>query len=464
MTLFSTSSGERFTRHPIRLLLACFTIAFLASCGPSGSSNETEGAQDPFPSTYEPAAPTDYLIRGGTILDGAGNLLPSGTVLVRGGRIAAIGEDIDPSGDLVVIDAAGKFVTPGIIDPHTHVGNATPPFFDEEIEVWDVNEKSSPFTASLRAETALRAQDPAYSRLRAAGVTTIQILPGSTNLFAGQGVVTRTLDAVSVQDIKFPGARRSLKMACGENPKYTYGEKGEFPTSRMGIVSGQRRTFERARAALDSGKVGSDLEPVVSLLQGELNLHIHCYTSDDMTVLLAMAEEFDFHITAFHHAAEAHKIADRLAERDVCAVVWSDWWGFKREIFDGVRANAAILEQAGVCVALHSDSSIIGQRLTIEAAKAMAGGRRAGIDIPPEIAIKWITSNPARMLGIAEDTGSLEPGKRADLVIWSGDPFSIYSLAELVLVDGVPVFDSRHGAPAHLSDFELGQPAQEALQ
>ncbi|MEQ9315020.1 MAG: amidohydrolase [Henriciella sp.] len=464
MTLFSTSSGQLSTRHRVRNLLAGFAIALLASCSPSGSSNETEDAQDPFPSTYEPASPTDYLIRGATILDGAGNLLPSATVLVRGGRIAAIGEDIEASDDLVVIDAAGKFVTPGIIDPHTHVGNATPPFFDEEIEVWDVNEKSSPFTASLRAETALRAQDPAYSRLRAAGVTTIQILPGSTNLFAGQGVVTRTLDAVSVQDIKFPGASRSLKMACGENPKYTYGEKGEFPTSRMGIESGQRRTFERASAAAASGKVRSDLEPIVSLLQGGLHLHIHCYSSDDMTVLLAMADEFDFHITAFHHAAEAYKIADRLAEKGVCAVVWSDWWGFKREIFDGVRANAAILEQAGVCVALHSDSSIIGQRLTIEAAKAMTAGRRAGIDIPPETAIKWITSNPARMLGIADETGSLEPGKRADLVIWSGDPFSIYSLADLVLVDGVPVFERRDGEPAHLSDFELGQPAQEALQ
>ncbi len=441
----------------VLLLSGCDEVA-------SGSDPLETGHTDPFPSTYMPPEGPDLFIKGAKIFDGAGNLYEKASILVRDGRIEALGTDLETPEDVELVDAAGKYVTPGIIDPHTHLGNAGPPFYEEKIDVWDVNETSGPYNQQLHAETAIRTQDPTFSRFREAGVTTAQVLPGSANLFGGQGVVIRTLDAVSVQEIKFPSAAPSLKMACGENPKYTYGEKDRFPTSRMGIVSGQRHVFRKAAQAMKSGEVAPHLKPIVDLLRGELRLHVHCYTSDDMAILLAMSQEFDFQITAFHHAAEAYKIADRLAAADVCAVVWADWWGFKMEIFDAVRANAAILEDAGACVALHSDSGITGQRLPIEASKAMAAGRRAGIDISPQEAIKWITSSPARMLGIDDQTGALEPGKRADLVIWSGDPFSIYTLSERVYIDGALVYDRAAGETYHTSDLELGQPALETVQ
>ena len=445
--------------------IAIWLAAAAFGCDAGDMYNEKNALNDPFPSTYIPPTPTDALIINAEIYDGAGKRFDGASILFRNGVIESMGQDIVAPEGVIVIDANNRVVTPGIIDPHTHLGNAVPPYFAEEIEVWDVNEVSGPFAANMRAESALRTQDPAFSRLRAAGVTTIQILPGSANLFGGHTVVVRTMDAATVKDIKYPTARVGLKMSCGENPKNTYGEDGEFPTSRMGVVAGQREAFDKARRAARSGRrADPQIEPLADLLRHDLRAHIHCYTSDDMAIFLDIAREFDFQITAFHHAAEAYKIADRLAEADVCAIVWADWWGFKMEIYDAVRANAAILEEAGACVALHSDSNITGQRLPIEVAKAIAAGKRAGIEIMPENAIKWITSNPARILGIEMETGTLEPGKKADIVLWSGDPFSIYSHADLVFADGAIIYDRSDPTRDHASDFELGQPVLETQQ
>ena len=198
-------------------------------------------------------------------------------------------------------------------------------------------------------------------------------------------------------------------------------------------------------------------ETLAGVLQGEILVHMHCYRADEMMTILDMAEEFGYRVSAFHHAVEAYKIAGELAEHGACGALWADWWGFKMEAYDGIRENIALVDQAGACAIVHSDSAIGIQRLNQEAAKAMTRGRRAGLDIPPERAIRWITSNAAKSLGIQEQTGTLAPGKMADVVIWNGDPFSVYAQADQVFVDGRLMYDRADPALQPVSDFELGQ-------
>jgi imidazolonepropionase-like amidohydrolase len=269
----------------------------------------------------------------------------------------------------------------------------------------------------------------------------------------------------------YPGAPFGMKMACGENPIHAYGDNGRFPVSRMGAVAGQREAWGEARHYLqewekyergDEGRPprpDAKLDTLAGVLHGDIRAHVHCYRADDMAQMLDMAREFGFRITAFHHATEGYKIPELLQRDQVCAAVWPDWWGYKREAYDAIRENAAFLDAQGVCVAMHSDSNISGQRLNIEAAKSMAAGARAGVPIAPERAIRWLTANPARMLGVEHETGTLEPGKRADVVVWSGDPFSIYTHADQVFVDGGLAYDRFDPKRQPLSDFELGQPS-----
>jgi imidazolonepropionase-like amidohydrolase len=198
------------------------------------------------------------------------------------------------------------------------------------------------------------------------------------------------------------------------------------------------------------------METLNGVLDGEILVHNHCYRADEMAVMMDIAREFGYRITSFHHAVESYKIADLLAADGICSSVWADWWGFKIEAFDAVRENAAILEKAGACVIIHSDSEQGIQRLNQEAAKAMAAGNRSGIGIDEAVAISWITLNPARALGIADKTGSLETGKMADIVIWDGNPFSVYSHAEQVYVDGALIFDRNDPEIQPKSDFTLG--------
>src|SRR5690606_5880370 len=289
------------------------------------------------------------------------------------------------------------------------------------------------------------------------------ILPGSANLVGGRGVTLRNVAATTAQDMKFPGAPHGLKMACGENPKRVYGQKGG-PATRMGNVAGYRAAFidaqdyARKRDKDASTKRDLKLETLAGALNGEILVHIHCYRADEMAQMIDLADEFGFRIAAFHHGVEAYKLADTLAERGICGALWADWWGFKMEAYDGIQENLALVDRPeNGCATTHSDSSEGIQRLNQETAKPLARGRRAGLDIPPERAIRWLTINPARSLGIAGATGSLEPGKMADVVVWSGNPFSVYAHADLVYVDGVPVVDRAHPKARPDSDFLLGR-------
>ncbi|HEX4242013.1 MAG TPA: amidohydrolase [Steroidobacteraceae bacterium] len=440
---------------------------------------------DPYPSTYHAPASRPTLIRNATVLTGTGTRLDHADVLLVDGLVKAVGPGLSAPGNAWIIDAAGRWVTPGIIDVHSHMGVAAAP---NTSSLDDLNEATDPVSAQVWAEHSIWPQDPAFATALAGGVTTLQILPGSANLIGGRSVVVKNVPAVTYQAMKFPGAPYGLKMACGENPKRVYGERHQSPSTRMGNVAGYRQAFIDAQAyqlewdkyqrelasyvAMSAARTkGKDAQPptpphrnlkletLVGVLKGEILVHVHCYRADEMATMLDLADEFGFKIAAFHHGVEAYKIADALADKGVCAALWADWWGFKLEAYDGIQENVALVDRpANSCAMLHSDSADTVQRLNQEAAKAMARGVRAGLDIPPERAIRWITSNPARSLGLSSRTGSLEPGKMGDVVVWSRMPFSVYALADLVFIDGALRFDREHPPAEPASDFMLGQP------
>lgn len=449
-------------------------------------------APELYASTYHPLPRVDTLLRNATVLDGTGARLERASVLIRDGRIVAVGADLVAPAGAIVIDATGRWITPGIVDVHTHLGDFPAPYTTQDLVHSDVAEATKPNAADTWAEHSITVEDPQFSRALAGGVTTVQVLPGSRPLFGGRGVVLKTVPATTMQAMKFPDAPQSLKMACGENPKFAFGDAGRFPSSRMGNVAGYRAAWAEAQEYLAKlerheadgtqgsraggpprgDKPGAGRKPrkrldrefaaetLAGALVGDIPVHIHCYRADDMAVMIDVAHEFGYRIAAFHHATEAYKIAPLLAKEGICAVVWSDWWGFKLEAYDGIRENAAFVDAAGACVVMHSDVASIGQRLNIETAKAMAAGRRAGVDVPPERAIRWITSNAAKLLRLDDRIGTLAPGKNADVVVWSGDPFSIYTHADLVYVDGALAHDRADPKRQPVVDFELGQPAQ----
>ena len=426
-----------------------------------------------FESTYEPNDSGDVFIENARILTGTGKEILKGSILISSNEIKAIGESLSKPPGVKVINANGKWVTPGIIDIHSHMGVYPAPGLRSSS---DGNEATSPVTAHVWAEHSVWTQDPQMPLALKGGITTFHVLPGSANLIGGRGVTLKNIWSRTVQGMKFPGAPYTLKMACGENPKRVYGGRNSEPSTRMGNVAGYRKAWIRAqgyRNKLEEYESKSEeakeleyapsrdleLETLVGVLDGEILIQNHCYRGEEMAIMLDIAKEFNYKVTTFHHAIEAYKVADILADNGVCAAMWADWWGFKHEAFDMVWENAAIVDQANSgtgCAIIHSDSAVGIQRLNQEAAKAMAAGNRAGFNILPSRAIKWITSNPAKALGIADKVGSLEAGKMADVVIWDGNPFSVYSKTEKVFVDGLLLYDKDNPSTPKATDFELG--------
>jgi len=428
-----------------------------------GKGGVSRPGDDPFPSTYRAPASRPFAIRNATIMTAAGPTIANGTIVVRDGKIAAVGANVAVPADAEVIDGKGRFVTPGVIDTHTHLGVYPAPSTEAGS---DGNEATRPSTPDVWAEHSVWPQDPQFPRELAGGVTTLQVLPGSANLFGGRGVVLKPVPGASVQDMKFPGARYGLKMACGENPKRVYAQRG--PSTRMGNVAGYRAEWikaEQYRRKWDKWLADPTGEPpardlametLAEVLRGNILVQNHCYKAEEMVQMIDVAREFGYEVRSFHHAVEAYKIADRLAAAGVAVSVWADWGGFKMEALDGVKANAAMAHAAGARTVIHSDDGSVSQRLNQEAAKAMAAGNAAGVRVTPDEAIKWFTANAAWVLGLEDRIGTLEPGKNADIVLWSGDPFSVYTRAERVWIDGVPRYD--RGAPDRnwRTDFELG--------
>jgi len=450
----------------------CASAGARPSAGPAApaptqaAAGDTGGARPQYPSTYQRHPNPPVLIRNATIMTATGQEIQGGSILFRDGRIVAVGTTVQAPSDATVVDGTGKWVTPGVIDTHSHIGvYAAPGTFAES----DGNEATSPVTAEVWAEHSFWPQDPQIPLAIAGGVTTIQALPGSANLIGGRSAVLKLIPARSVQDMKFPGARYGLKMACGENPKRVYGQRGG-PSTRMGNMAGYRAAFIQAEAYRrkwdkwnkdhqgDPPDRSLRNESLAEVLRGNIYVQNHCYRADEMMQMLDLAHEFGFKIRSFHHAVEAYKIADVLAREGTAVSIWSDWWGFKEEAMDGIYENAALVQQAGGRVVIHSDDPGGIQRLNQEAAKAMYHGRRAGIPISRDQAVRWFTANPAWVLGVDSIVGTLEAGKMADVVLWSADPLSVYAQAVQVYNDGWLVYDRNDPAHQPKTDFMLGQP------
>ncbi len=398
----------------------------------------------------------DFAVVGAAIeTAAAAGRIEDGVLVVRGGRIAAVGPRGTPVPDGVpVLDLTGrgKVLLPGIIDSHSHMGVYPWP----EVEAnSDGNEASDPLRPEVRALDSVNAEDPAFAHARAGGVTTVMVLPGSANLVGGQAAVLKLRPGGTVDAMRFEGAPPSMKMAFGENPKRVYGKRDAEPRTRMGNLAILRRAFTEAReygaarARYEAKAAAGDAEAepperdlrkeaMLGILRGEFRLQVHCYTRSDILSLLRLADEFGFRVAAVHHALEAYKCRREIAAHGAGICTWADWWGFKIEALDGIPENAALCSEAGVVVACHSDSSEGVQRLFHEAAKMMAAG------LPRVEAVRVLTINPARILGVEARVGSLEPGKDADLALFSTDPFSVYTRVDATWIDGRPVF-AREG-------------------
>ncbi|WP_394497582.1 amidohydrolase [Shewanella sp. ENK2] len=430
--------------------------------------------KNPYPSTYQALPRSATLLTNATVLTGKGEKLEQANVLMVDGKIKAVGTNI--ADELVagatVIDATDMWITPGIIDVHSHLGVYPSPSADAHS---DGNEVTNPNTAEVWAEHSVWPQDPAFNRAREGGVTTLQILPGSANLIGGRGVTLKNTPSTTMQGMKFPDAPYGLKMACGENPKGAYGRKQTVaPMTRMGNMAGYRQAFIEANeyklawdkyeadyaAGLNPKAPERDLtyDTLKGVLEGEILIHNHCYKAEEMAMMVDLGKEFNYHSGTFHHAIEGYKIADLLAENGNCAAMWPDWWGFKMEANDMIVENVAMVDAVkNSCAVVHSDSSTTIQRLNQETAKIMYSANQHGFNLTEEHVISWITSNAAKSLGIADKTGSLEAGKNADVVIWNGNPFSVYAQADKVFIDGAKVFDRQDDAYRAKSDFMLGQ-------
>ncbi|WP_199554008.1 amidohydrolase [Sandaracinobacteroides hominis] len=449
------------------LLAGCATTGSGSGSGansappPAPLKGATSAGEAELKSTYKvwPGVPT--VIRNVTIYDGKGGRIENGAVRFENGKLVSIGQSVNEAG-ATVIDGAGKWVTPGIIDIHSHLGDYPSPGVPAHS---DGNEATGPVRPEVWAIHSVWPQDPGFSRALAGGVTVLHVLPGSANLFGGRGATLKNVYGRTAQDMLMPEAPWSLKMACGENPKRVYGSRSQMPGTRMGNIAMTRQTWANARdyqAKMKAAKTPQlrnlQMETLVGVLDGKILVQNHCYRADEMANMIQLSHEFGYRISAFHHAVEAYKITDLLKENGICAAMWSDWWGFKLESYDGIEENLPFVHAAGGCAITHSDDADGIQRLNQETAKALADGRKWGLNIKDEEAWTWIAINPAKALGIDDKVGSLEPGKQADVVLWNGNPLSVYSRPQMVWIDGALLYDSNDPRRRPVSDFEIGHP------
>src|SRR5689334_2619947 len=390
-------------------------------------------------------AQTETLIRNATVLTITHGTLPNTDVLLRNGKIAAVGKNLKASANARVIDATGKYVMPGIIDCHSHSMLDT------------INEGTLAVTSMVRTQDVLNTTDVDLYRELAGGVTTLNLLHGSANPIGGLNTVVKIKYGRPASEFLFPGAMPGIKFALGENVKQSSrpnipGTTRRYPNTRMGVEETIRDAFTRARdykrtwdeyrEAVKKDKNvmpprrDLQLEPLVEILEGKRYVHAHCYIASEILMLINIADEFGFKIKTFQHVLEGYKVAKEIAAHGAGASIFADSWGYKIEAYDAIPYNAAILTRAGVVVSMNSDSDERARRLNIEAAKAMHWG-----DLTEEQALKLVTLNPAIQLGIQERVGSLEVGKDADVAIWNGHPFSVYSRVDTTFIDGTIFFD-----------------------
>ena len=381
---------------------------------------------------------SDFIITDTTIIPIDGPVIEGGDVLVLNGTIAEIGVDIATSEEVKKIDGKGKYLMPGIIDVHSHMG----------VYPWpgarahgDGNEATNPITAFVRAEDSVKVSDPAMKLARAGGVTTVMILPGSANLVGGEAVTLKLRPSRTLQGMRFDGAPRGIKMACGENPKRVYGDEEGGPSTRMGNLAQMREAFQHALDYRDARNGPSppptdgNLETLLDVLDGEIRVHVHCYRQDDIEGIYRVMDQFGVQVESFQHALEAYKVRDLIIEHQTAIATWPDWWGFKMEANDATPYNAAMVKSDGGVVALHSDSSNTVQRMYTEAAKMIRYGATEAQ------ALEMITIDPAKLLGVEDRVGSITVGKDADLALFSHHPLDVYTRVERTWIDGEEVYN-----------------------
>jgi len=400
-----------------------------------------------------PPRPDALLLRGATVwTSGPAGTLENADILVRDGKVEAIGPSLEAPPGAEVVDAAGRHVTPGLIDAHSHAALS------------DVNECTNSVTAEVRMRDAVDPDDVAIYRLLAGGVTTQHLLHGSCNAIGGQSALIKNRWGADAEGLMLEDAPKTIKFALGENPK-RLGGNDRYPRSRMGVEQVVReafqaaRDYEAARAAHARGegplpRPSLQLDAVAEILSGERAIHSHSYRQSEILMLMRVAEDFDTRVRCFQHILEGYKVADEMAAHGACASGFSDWWAYKWEVYDAIPYNGFLMWERGVSVSFNSDSSELARRLNTEAAKAVKYG-----GVPPDEALRFVTLNPAQQLGIDDRVGSLEAGKDADFVVWSGDPLSTLSRVEQTWVDGRRYFDRE----ADLAGREALATEREAL-
>jgi imidazolonepropionase-like amidohydrolase len=381
------------------------------------------------------------LIKNATILTAVRGTLENSDILIRDGKIVKIGKGLTGSANAKVIDATGKYVTPGIIDCHSHT------MMDA------INEGSLSVTSMTRIRDVLNPSDIAIYRALAGGVTSANLLHGSANAIGGQNATVKFKYGRPIEEFMIPDAPPGIKFAMGENPKRTNfpalpGQTRRYPQTRMGTLEVMRDAFVRARdykQAWDDFKAGKtrvpprrdiELEPIVEILEGKRLVHAHGYRSDEHLNLMKLADEFGFRVATLQHGLEAYKIAPEIAKRGTGVSIFADSWSYKLEAYDAIPYDGYILWKNGVVVSINSDSDERMRRLNLDAAKMMKYG-----GVPEQDSLQMITLNPAKQLGIDKRTGSIEQGKDADIVIWDTHPFSVYSHADLTMIEGEVYFD-----------------------
>jgi imidazolonepropionase-like amidohydrolase len=428
-------------------LLALFLALNVFAAGTSGTRNGSAHAQDRSSQrrNSNAAASPETLIRNATVMTVSHGTLPNTDVLLRNGKISAVGQNLRAGANARVIDATGKYVMPGIIDCHSHSMSDA------------VNELTLSVTSMVRIRDVLNPTDVDLYRELAGGTTTLNILHGSGNSIGGQNTVVKIKYGRPVEEFIFPGAMPGIKFALGENPKRSNfrlpGQVPRYPATRMGVEETIRDAFTRARdykstwdeyrartqrgeKSLIPPRRDLQLEPLVEVLEGKRFVHCHSYRSDEILMLINLANEFGFKVRTFQHGLEAYKVAKEIAEHGAGVSTFADFWGYKLEAYDAIPYNTAILMRAGVNVSLNSDSDERARRLNIEAAKMMKYG-----GLTEDEALRTITLNPAQQLGIEARVGSIDVGKDADLAIWNANPLSVYARVDTTFVDGDVFFD-----------------------
>jgi imidazolonepropionase-like amidohydrolase len=423
------SEGSQLAK--LHRILSCFVAALLSM-------------------TVNASAQQTTLIRDATILTVTHGKIEHGSVLIRGSKIAAVGpnDQVSAPADAQVINASGKFVFPGIVDTHSHTAVDG-----------SVNEISLPNTGMVRIRDVLTNEDIGAYRQLAGGTTAALVLHGSANAIGGQSQIVKWKWGRPVSEWIVDGAPRTIKFALGENPKSSNfrpppGIPLQYPATRMGVEEVIRQSFIDARDYMakwdeyeSRRKRGENLIPprrdllmetMADILRGNIDVHSHCYRSDEILMLLGLGDELGFKIREFQHVLEGYKVAREIAAHGTGGGTFIDWWGFKFEAYDAIPYNVALMQRAGVLTSVNSDSGELARRLNLDAAKAIKYG-----GLSEEEALKLCTLNPAKQLRLDNRIGSIDIGKDADLVIWTGHPFSTYSRVDTTFIEGQVYFDRQ---------------------